>query len=806
MIYWTLAIVLCVLVTPEDRMLKDLSDLIVVADDDVRLSRFLSLFDLNVTLATEMASESEIDVITPQSRREAYVTTDSRRRVLSGDAASAHVQRYMQRYGYKFPESEEGEKVANHNRLSPEDWMKIVPKRSVAAVMDRLRYSSTALNWVAWCAILGYDPFTVAPFLGAGWYERVKALSSLALNSLPVCTGLSVLTELHTLKGFTPVDLDLPKAAREFASSGRNLTSFGEDLWIKQFDQVVFPRFWPRYTQFRPFVESGVWQTSGSAGSGYSFTARVDAKAEEFRATKNQLIDQLDVDSIVAFSTKKSRQLNTVIVKNEVTKARLAVSAPTNWYFATKWLEKMVSPEMQRFPEIVGDESASEARERIETFRSLARGKWVLSFDFRKFDHQMSLKILARILEAIRERLRPLCFEQERLILDNVVWSLENAELRYQDDGRWFVVPVTGGLPSGTALTTFIANVFNYVFCTLANALSFWVKGDDSFLVFRSRMEAMRFMDLMEKMGVDFDRAKSFVLFERGQFLRQFIAASPTRKYQDSVLGISAVAARAIAAAHQSKPWSNPEYRELVPLVQSAKALSTAVARVRMVWPLHRVRELFDRPVFRVPAVYGGFGVLPTEAGDPEGYSVETKFPVVAYPSKLSDAWRTRILCQENSLPDSRASREIAREQWVSTLNLKGEYQRKPYGRYSPAVLVPGNFDLSRPSVNLVRLRWFELEMELSWKEALMKESLRAYDLVMKYKYLGLKQSFDFVTSGCPNPVISPGWDYLCKMVTSSFVPNGERNFLRDAYSQSWKYALLAAPKLSGYEADLLWV
>uniref|UniRef100_A0A2V0RIJ3 Uncharacterized protein n=1 Tax=viral metagenome TaxID=1070528 RepID=A0A2V0RIJ3_9ZZZZ len=292
----------------------------------------------------------------------------------------------------------------------------------------------------------------------------------------------------------------------------------------------------------------------------------------------------------------------------------------------------------------------------------------------------------------------------------------------------------------------------------------------------------------MTRFGVQFDRAKSFILWERGQLLRIFYQANYYDR--DYLFGFSAVASRACAAAHQSKPWSSAEFHEFAPVQHAAKALATVGCRVRNSSFAHRLP--FWPNEGRGCQAYGALGIDSYYPSTPLGWTVSVDRPVVLPPPKFRFGWRSSLIARSLRIPRDQFTTALAITQWESTFTLKSSYSRMPYastwGRSHVGWALP-NLDFTFVPL---RARDLEINYRMLQTGETRRQVLRQYfpelfAAISRLSVWGYSVAERYVTSGYEIPLSAGSESYVSvlRSLINRVKPRQESDFFRHVFSSS---------------------
>lgn len=324
-------------------------------------------------------------------------------------------------------------------------------------------------------------------------------------------------------------------------------------------------------------------ETKGSSSIGrLEVSVRQDDgsyKTTRIKARKNLITMCSDPEAIAEQCERHVRNVMTGIEKNELGKIRTAVSSPLEQFLLEQHAKERFDKNWAKKDPLICNFSGLD--EEFDFFSGLAsrmEGRYVLPFDYKAGDHQISEEELDDVLWAFKCH-SPDPDRWEKLRSLNKRRFMVNPKTRK-------LIPVLGGLSSGSNLTTDSWNLFSpNTFRTLVEyfdvrGASAVTKGDDCIFMFDDYATAIYVRTLYTAVRIEAGFGKFTILNGGGDFLRTFVG-------RDHVQG---VVARAIPLLYQRRPWSSPPVSAAEKCAVVSRQFSTVLRRARV--PLHRVSEL----------------------------------------------------------------------------------------------------------------------------------------------------------------------------------------------------------------------
>lgn len=369
-----------------------------------------------------------------------------------------------------------------------------------------------------------------------------------------------------------------------------------------------------------PFTEflrrPDLWQTDGRTRLG-KLSFQHDGKQISFRARKKDIPFFMTPDDLVKTIEeailKPPKQTNTLLIKEEAGKIRLAIGSDDVNYFIMAWMYYAVSG-FAHGTNITLGESVPEEIERNLTWMQALASCYSMPYDFANYERQVTFYVIAAAFDRIIQQLGP-SFQPTPFEVRCLVWcrkAIFNVNVIAAFDPKHpqsFWPP--GGLSSGLFLTSLIGNLGNLAFSSRAAAAASIhnpsVRGDDGswFGTFRTNVIAYIFMTAL---GYKAGKGKFSVLQSETEFLRQMYTPR----------GIYGYPSRALIALTQRKPWSDGPWMVTDTFSDVSDALYTmerrlashaALERLHSHWA-SRYSTLLSVPkaVLTAPKSLGGLG------------------------------------------------------------------------------------------------------------------------------------------------------------------------------------------------------
>jgi hypothetical protein len=378
------------------------------------------------------------------------------------------------------------------------------------------------------------------------------------------------------------------------------------------------------FLSYHDYVVSGKWMTSGACSVGrlQLSVQREDGtwKEKSIKARKNFVLDCVDVEQLYRDSLTATEQRNTVIVKSELGKIRLAVAGDMYTYLKMAWVTYLTGGAYLKWPGSSLNETPREQLTRMRRFLEKVAAGPGLPYDYAAFDHQPPTSELLTLWASHASLARANVPGDARVefegVVNNVAAGFEHATLSVHEGESELLLQILGGLMSGLGITSIVGNAWNTVKTELArNLLSRCgrdiskmtsdVRGDDSAIFDPDPVNLVLMNEAYKALGVKGGEGKFSVQAHGMEFLRVW--------FSDVCSGYPA---RAIPGLVQRKPWSNEPWED-VAVVRSIHDVCAILRRrgceMDQVW--RSLRSSWCRfhsiPVSAlcVPTSMGGWGV-----------------------------------------------------------------------------------------------------------------------------------------------------------------------------------------------------
>jgi len=438
--------------------------------------------------------------------------------------------------------------------------------------------------------------------------------------------------------GFDPLE-----EAKDLANGGveHNLFGFGWEELVKEFLPMSYHK--ATYTPFDEWVSRGKWLTTGSSSVGYLFLETADGKKVKVKCRKNMVLDVIDGNVLAADARSFKGQKNFVIIKSELGKIRLAVTADIMNYLKMTWVVDLLGGANYDWPGNTSEESFSEQTQRLGKMLELCATKMGLPYDYKGFDHQPTTEEIVTIYKYICKHAVLNVPDAEVSdywsIAQSTIDSFSLATLGIKLDGLDEEFEVTGGLMSGLRVTSIVGNAWNSVMTGLVlKILSGWgfdtrgieryIRGDDSAIFVDNYPTGVAVNLAYDAVGAEAGVGKFSLLNHQMEFLRVW--------FSDRCYGYPA---RALPGLTQRKPWASDPWSEdmvIRALYETIRTLRRRCRRrdndlakvwrgVRHIWCMNH--NLPDA-VCWTPVHAGGYGIEPPPIG--ESWCIKPPVPKVS--------------------------------------------------------------------------------------------------------------------------------------------------------------------------------
>lgn len=419
------------------------------------------------------------------------------------------------------------------------------------------------------------------------------------------------------------------------------------------------------YVSLEDWVRQASWETAGASSEGkVEVEVATDDGPEvlKFRARKNVVPDCVSEDGLVDQVLTTSAQENKVLIKAELGKVRLAVSADLPTYLIMSWINYLMGDAPTRWPDSTKSESLVDLLARMDRIMAGCKG-WTLPFDFKNFDHQITTEEIKALISIFCDIARDNVPTEARSEFDHVakrlVDSFDHSTLYARDGEKEILLKVMGGLMSGLFFTSLLGDAWNMVMTDWArdvvnsltgkeNPISFLVRGDDTAIATVNYCLALLMRFSLQTLGAIGHDAKFGIHHGRTEFLRVWYTAERAYGYP----------ARVVPGLTQRKPWNPQPWQQqsvIAALYDQCLTLDRRLAQpvaMDKIWPslARRWSQLNHRSQtwLQIPATLGGLGVEPWGGRLlPEEPWPESE----ARPGKVvsDNAWRKKLVTESFS-------------------------------------------------------------------------------------------------------------------------------------------------------------
>jgi len=435
------------------------------------------------------------------------------------------------------------------------------------------------------------------------------------------CSGMSGYRNLP-FPGF-----DYESEVKHLADAGIEHRWSEDKKWFAQYchDKLYrLPRKWNKKLTFLQFLQSDIWLTSGSSSLGH-YIIVIDGVENRIKCKKNMIKDIFTPEELEELCLNHKTQENSVVVKNELGKVRLAVSSDVLTYFSMAYIGYCSSKFYEDWDSVVSGESVNDQINRLNQMVSQCKDKFGMPYDYASFDHQPETHELKSIYSVMAEVGIQNTPDRSTFLtlFHNTLGAFDKATLytraNVDDHNVEMTLPIRGGLMSGLFITAIVGNGWNKVVTDLnkdmlqergkdIRDLTSYIKGDDSSF-FSKDASLLQEMELgYRKMNVKGGVGKFSIMWGRNEFLRTWMAE---RCY--------GYAGRIIPGLMQRKPWSNTPwsgsmiidaiYKDIHILrrrLPTNSKIDTFWKHVSGIWcTLHKI----PIQALTIPKVHGGLGL-----------------------------------------------------------------------------------------------------------------------------------------------------------------------------------------------------
>jgi len=417
----------------------------------------------------------------------------------------------------------------------------------------------------------------------------------------------------------------------------------------------------------KEYIATYKWLTAGSSSEGVIHWSTPLEKGK-IKCRKNLVIDILDTDALYSLAIGTESQRNTVLIKSELGKIRLAVASDLGTYLLMAWMIYHCGGAYLNWPNTTLKESIDEQSDRIICVLKELATTWGLSYDFKAFDHQPQTSEIVCVWKLMSDIARTNIpnknyFEWEH-IRDTVTKGFYTATLKAREGQQSKIWHVVGGLMSGLFITSIFGNAWNAVISEASlRWVKYWTKiavqpyrmirGDDTVMLHASPYILQLISKGFDATGAEAGRGKFSIREHECEFLRVW--------YSDRCYGYPN---RALPGLTQRKPWSSQPWSEnevILAIADTCQTLERRGVKTTLAWQAfaRRWAQLNRKPValLSVPKAFGGIG-----ASVDEGWRIVKKTSAVEV--KKKDAMQSLTLERKTN------TREISIEEQATRLGI----------------------------------------------------------------------------------------------------------------------------------------
>lgn len=553
------------------------------------------------------------------------------------------------------------------------DWVKFARSNGLKEEMENLLYTSHE----GWDIIFVTNLLVGLIVFGNDWLQRWYELGALSgdlehftvvakkVSDLIKTVGIEdenwrEYLECAVLSGYRNPPypgFDPLAEAKDLAEGGvdHNLFGFQWGELVKEFLPMSYHK--AEFTPFDEWVGRGKWLTTGSSSVGYLFLETADGKNIKVKCRKNMVLDVIDGQTLAVQAREFKGQKNFVIIKSELGKIRLAVTADIMNYLKMTWVVELLGGANYDWPGNTSEESFSEQTKRLGKMLSLCASKMGLPYDYKGFDHQPTTEEIVEIYRYICKH--AVLNVPEHMVADywsiaqSTIDSFSLATLGIKLDGLDEEFKVTGGLMSGLRVTSIVGNAWNSVMTGLVlKVMSGWgfdiqgieryIRGDDSAIFVDNYPTGVAVNLTYDAIGAEAGVGKFSLLNHQMEFLRVW--------FSDRCYGYPV---RALPGLTQRKPWASDPWSEdmvIRALYETVRTLRRRCRRrdnelakvwrgIRHIWC---VNHSLPDAVCWVPVHAGGYGIEPPPIG--ESWQIRPPVPKVSRSKGITivnqNSWR----------------------------------------------------------------------------------------------------------------------------------------------------------------------
>jgi hypothetical protein len=399
------------------------------------------------------------------------------------------------------------------------------------------------------------------------------------------------LTECGTLAGFRTLPFkgfDILEESKKLAFAGETHSHpFGWDrVWAAANDTLFSTLPSPQVPArgrmgLRDYIASAMWVTSGASDHG-RVTWQFEDRHGTFKAKKNNLIYIYTTDELYDITmTHLGKMVNRSITKEETAKIRLAIAGDLANYLAMAWIFYLLSDDWKQIPYMANTWTVPDELSFHAWVIDECRTCYGMPYDFDAYDHQVTTSETKTSFYSYASRAigSDQFSDEVRQVIDLCMTGFDNSVIIARDGmNEVHTYPVTGGLPSGLRITSFLGNVYNAAVNLIADyhtTLQFntpvkviSVRGDDTNIMDPSATKILFHYMMMTALGMKAGAGKFGIHKGATEFLRNWYSVNGVRGYP----------ARPIASFTQQKTWS-PEPPTFDDSLRAMLVASAAVSR-----------------------------------------------------------------------------------------------------------------------------------------------------------------------------------------------------------------------------------
>lgn len=479
------------------------------------------------------------------------------------------------------------------------DWVLVFKQTGRADILRRVLCGTRS----GWDLIFVTNVVVATYVFGESWWQRWHWLGAFDADLVHF---VEVAKEVHNIAKTTGIrDKDWTYYVETSGLSGyRNLPYEGFDVlaeaaslaeggdvhdyfgytWDELCERFLPMSFKPvKYVPFKDWVLEGEWLTGGASSVG-RVEFEVDGKPDHVKARKNVVLDVVDVEELARAAEMSELQVNTTVIKSELSKVRLAVAGDINTYLQMTWITRLLGGAYYEWPGNTSEEGFEAQTIRLSRMLELCSRMYGLPYDYAGFDHQPTqdelLGIVAHLCRHARRNVPPEYYDEFDSIVARVVAGWKTAVLKTTFEGVLHIMRVTGGLMSGLRWTSIVGNAFNSVatgLCLLlleawgidTDQIERYIRGDDSAVFVPNWPTGAAMNVAYDGMGVKGGVGKFSLQIGKMEFLRVWFDTR-CRGYP----------CRSVPGLTQRKPWSSDPWTEDMVLRALYEGLRTTKRRL----------------------------------------------------------------------------------------------------------------------------------------------------------------------------------------------------------------------------------